>query len=68
MENSCWLIQLLSLACTIKEYEDLPGEKNMNAWGRGPSFATCHWNVMFSLMKKKIYIYLTQTDRLTLKE
>ncbi|KAA0718548.1 Piezo-type mechanosensitive ion channel component 2 [Triplophysa tibetana] len=24
MENSCWLIQLLSLACTIKEYEDLP--------------------------------------------
>lgn len=23
--NCCWLIQLLSLACTIKEYEDLPG-------------------------------------------
>ncbi|TSR27764.1 Piezo-type mechanosensitive ion channel component 2 [Bagarius yarrelli] len=22
--NCCWLIQLLSLACTIKEYEDLP--------------------------------------------
>nr|XP_055059581.1 piezo-type mechanosensitive ion channel component 2 isoform X2 [Misgurnus anguillicaudatus] len=24
MVKSCWLIQLLSLACTIKEYEDLP--------------------------------------------
>uniref|UniRef100_A0AAR2K9M6 Piezo-type mechanosensitive ion channel component n=1 Tax=Pygocentrus nattereri TaxID=42514 RepID=A0AAR2K9M6_PYGNA len=25
IKNFCWLIQLLSLACTIKEYEDLPG-------------------------------------------
>uniref|UniRef100_A0AAR2L320 Piezo-type mechanosensitive ion channel component n=1 Tax=Pygocentrus nattereri TaxID=42514 RepID=A0AAR2L320_PYGNA len=27
IKNFCWLIQLLSLACTIKEYEDLPGFK-----------------------------------------
>uniref|UniRef100_A0A3B4E1R7 Piezo-type mechanosensitive ion channel component n=1 Tax=Pygocentrus nattereri TaxID=42514 RepID=A0A3B4E1R7_PYGNA len=26
IKNFCWLIQLLSLACTIKEYEDLPAE------------------------------------------
>ncbi|MCJ8745068.1 hypothetical protein PDJAM_G00126250 [Pangasius djambal] len=26
--NYCWLIQLLSLACTIKEYEDLPVSTN----------------------------------------
>ncbi|XP_062843387.1 piezo-type mechanosensitive ion channel component 2 [Trichomycterus rosablanca] len=30
--NCCWLIQLLSLACTIKEYEDLPGVDLRHLW------------------------------------
>jgi len=27
IKNNCWLIQLLSLACTIKEYKDLQGKE-----------------------------------------
>lgn len=29
VKNSCWLVQLLSLACTIKEYKALEGKERL---------------------------------------